>query len=111
MPRRKQLKNLACGIAGRFASRNNDIDGYGALGLLYAEADSAATNTRRLDLVSPAATPSFRYSARLLSRFGQYVQDQLVKLGLVGYVSAATITIEFNLAPLPKIFSEQNDMG
>ncbi|MDB5337797.1 MAG: hypothetical protein JWN70_3416 [Planctomycetaceae bacterium] len=101
MYRRQQLKNLAYGIACRFASRNNDIDGYWALGLLYSAADAAATHTVRFDLVSETAAPSFKYSTKVLTQFGQYLQDRLAKLDLEGYVFAATIDIEFNIEPQP----------
>lgn len=101
MPRRKQLKGLACGIASRFASRNNDIDGYWALGLLYSAAVAVGTNSLRLDLVNETAEPSFKYSARLLSQLNHYLQDRLAKLDLTGYVFAATIDVVFNIERRP----------
>lgn len=63
MIRRKQLKNLAYGIAGRFTSRNNDLNGYWALGILYSAAEDAGTNRVRLDIISQTATPTFQYSS------------------------------------------------
>lgn len=68
-------QKLSCGIASRFASRNNDIDGDWALGLLYAAADKAAIDTIRLNLVSEAATPPFKGSGRVLSRFGVAISE------------------------------------
>jgi hypothetical protein len=101
MPRRKQIKNLACGIACRFVSRNNDIDGYWALGILYSAAEDAGTHLLRLDLISKTASPSFKYSNRLLSQFHQYMQGQLTKSDLDGYIVGATIEVAFNVEPQP----------
>lgn len=101
MVRRKQLQNLACGIAGRFSSRNNDLDGYWALGLLYAAADVAGTRTVSLDLVSKVAVPPFYHSTKLLSTYAQYMDEQLEKLNLTGHVFAARIDVEFNAEPPP----------
>lgn len=97
MPRRKELKNIAFGIAGRFASRNNDIDGYWALGVLYSVASAAGTDAVHLDLVSETAEPSFQHAARLFSQFRQYLQGRLESVDLEGYVVTATIDIEFNV--------------
>lgn len=101
MPGRNQLKNLACGIAGRFVSRNNDIDGYWALGLLYSAAEAAGTHVLHCELISDTMVPSFTYSNRLLFQFRQYMEDQLAKSDLEGYVVAATIDVAFNIEPRP----------
>lgn len=99
MPRRKQLKNVACGIARRFSSRNNDIDGYWALGLLYSTASAAATNSIRLDLMSETAVPSLKHTGRVVSQFKQYLRDQLENINLTNCLSAATVEVEFNVEP------------
>jgi len=99
MGKRKQLKNLAYGIAGRFSSRNNDVDGFWALGLLYATAAAAGTKTICLDVMTQKANPSFKHSGRLLSEYKRYMDEQLEMLGLSGHVYAATIEIEFDVDP------------
>lgn len=99
MPRRKELKNIAFGIAGRFASRNTDIDGYWALGVLYSMASAAGTDAVHLDLVTEIAEPSFQHATRLLSQCRQYLQGRVESVDLEGYVVAATIDIEFNVEP------------
>lgn len=38
MPRRAQLLEIASGLLGSFVSRNNDVGGYWALGVLYRQA-------------------------------------------------------------------------
>lgn len=101
MVKRKQLKNLAYGIAGRFTSRNNDLNGYWALGILYSAAADAGTSTISLDILSQTAKPSFQYSSRLLTGLQKYMDDRLERLQLIGHVFAATIDIEFDVAAPP----------
>ncbi len=103
MASRKQLKNLACGIAGKFASRNNDLDGYWALGLMYANANHCDLDRVRLDLVNGITTPSFEFDSRLIAVFRQYMEEQIRKIDLEGHVrAAATVEVAFNVE------SEQN---
>ena len=50
MPRRKLLKSVASGFLGSFLSRNNDFDGYWALGLLYQLALDRETRSMTIEL-------------------------------------------------------------
>lgn len=101
MPKRKLLKGLACGIASRFVSRNNDIDGYWALGVLYAAATAADSKSVHLDLLNRTSAPSFRHSTKVLAEFNDYLDGSLSKLGLAGYVFSGTIDLEFDSDRLP----------
>ena len=99
MASRKQLKNLACGIAGRFVSRNNDLDGYWALGLLYADATASGTREVHLDLFEAVVALSFTNESRLVAVFRHYCEDQLRNIDLERHVRAATIHVSFNVEP------------
>ena len=111
MAQRKRLKNLACGMAGRFASRNNDLDGYWALGLLFLAAEAAETKSVSLDLLSKSATPPVKYSERLIVQFAQYMNQQLETLHLAGHVFVARIEIEFSVEALPHSMTCKNTWG
>ena len=54
--RRKELKNIAGGIVGSFISRNNDIDGYWGLGILYRFANQRQVDMIQLDLLNLTIT-------------------------------------------------------
>ncbi|MGY8770964.1 MAG: hypothetical protein ACKVH8_21345 [Pirellulales bacterium] len=56
--RRKELKNIAGGIVGSFISRNNDIDGYWGLGILYRFANQRQVDMIQLDLLNLTITPA-----------------------------------------------------
>lgn len=78
--RRGVLANIAGGIASSFASRNNDYDGYWALGQLRSLAEQRSVSELRIPFVPRTATRSplldgvaARYAgmlARLLERAG-----------------------------------------
>ncbi len=50
MARRKEILNIAHGLLGSFISRNNDINGYWALGLLYKHVLENEADTITLDI-------------------------------------------------------------
>lgn len=93
--RSRKLQNIAQGIAGSFVSRNNDVDGYWAMGMLRALADRQGVDrlTIRFDASAEPdnltiAAITFRYAmilARLLEKSG-HAQD---------WVSDARIQVEF----------------
>ena len=58
MSGRNKLRGVAHAVLGSFISRNNDIDGYWALGLLRSFADTAGVAELRFDLVTGTAEPS-----------------------------------------------------
>ena len=96
MPKRKELKGVASGIAGSFVSRNNDIDGYWAMGILYQSASEAGYNKFFLDLLTGESTPKFKYSKRVAKPYHEFLINQIGKKGLEEYqVAAATVKIEY----------------
>ena len=100
MPTRKDLKGISAGIAFSFSSRNNDIDGYWAMGILYKVASEAGTNKFKLNLMSGESDPIFKYSWRVASPYQVYLTDQIEKKGLEEYqVTEAIIDLEFGIQP------------
>ena len=79
MPTRKDLKGISAGIAYSFSSRNNDIDGYWAMGILYKVASEAGTKKFKLNLLSGESDPSFKYSRKVASPYQVYLTDQIDK--------------------------------
>ncbi|OUR65890.1 hypothetical protein A9Q79_02595 [Methylophaga sp. 42_25_T18] len=100
MPRRKQLKGIALNLASSFISRNNDVDGYWALGLLYKEAVMSGTTMFTLNLETGESFPQYKFSKRLSIPYFDFLQDQLKKQGFEReQVVCADIELEFNTAP------------
>jgi hypothetical protein len=57
MGRGKLLDDVAAAILGSFVSRNNDVDGYWALGLLRSLADATGVSEFRLDVLRGETEP------------------------------------------------------
>ena len=103
MPRRKALKGIAFGIASSFSSRNNDVDGYWVLGVLYKLAAEAGVSCFSLNLKNGESTPSFSFSRRILEPYATFLGDQLKKKGFGwGYVDSVIIAVDFNVSPTKK---------
>ncbi|MEQ1933341.1 MAG: hypothetical protein ABL962_05610 [Fimbriimonadaceae bacterium] len=85
MPRRRELKSVASGWAAHCVSRNNDIAGYWALGIIYRSALETGTDEVRVAIMSDEPLPehlkAFRQSFRERStehRLSHFIQDIVV---------------------------------
>ena len=52
MARRRELKSIASGIAAHCVSRNNDIGGYWAMGIIYGIANERGVDSVSVDIMS-----------------------------------------------------------
>jgi hypothetical protein len=103
MPRRRQLKGIAFGIASSFVSRNNDVDGYWGLGIFYKLAKEAGLNRFALNLVTGESVPTFKYSKRVAKPYHDFLMKQLNKQGFnESQVKMAIVNIDFNVTPTKK---------
>ena len=103
MPRRKELKGISSGIASSFISRNNDVDGYWAMGILYKIAFESGDNKFTLNLLSGESSPKFKYSKRIAKPYHEYLLNQLEKKGLEEYqIAAAIVELDFNISHTKK---------
>lgn len=59
MASRSVLRSVAHDLAHSFVSRNNDVDGYWALGLILAEALDRSEPKPRIDLITGASSAAF----------------------------------------------------
>lgn len=94
MKSRSLLQGIAHSLAETFISRNNDIDGYWGIGMLYAEALRHASQRTAMDLLRGPVAPAGP-SAR--SACAHYAADLAARLERCGNpaVAAAVITLEF----------------
>lgn len=98
MPTRKELKGIAAGIAGHLVSRNADIDGYWAMGVLYKKASKNNTNCFILNLLTGLSSPSSGFSIRLAMPFKKFLLQQIQKRWHDEHlITDAEIKIEFNV--------------
>lgn len=95
--RRKELQDVAIGLISSFNSRNNDIDGYWGIGVLYLLAQEFKILSLSFDLLNPkksSLSPSI--SVPLTKYYHSMLCLLLTKKGLpLNYIRLATISIQF----------------
>jgi hypothetical protein len=106
MRRRVVLKSVGSGLLHSFISRNNDLDGYWALGKLFLYAKRLGTTSVTLDLIGRSISPSPKTlssiyqppNVELLStRYGRMLLHVLAKRNApLAWAAKALITIEFD---------------
>ncbi len=107
MAQRKALKNVAGGLVGSFVSRNNDTNGYWALGLLYSLVNTVGTKRIRITLrPSPDLDPD-PLLADVASRYSAMLERLLRASGVATEsVSEARTDVHFDIAdPTPSLLS------
>jgi hypothetical protein len=74
MPRRRELKSLASGMATYCVCRNNDIGGYWGLGVLCKHAKEISAYELSIDILSndPVAAPEQAVRDNLRKRFSSH---------------------------------------
>ena len=97
MAKRRELKNIACGIISSFNSRNNDVDGYWGIGKLYKFSISKSTDTVMMDLLNKTTSPQTGEFDLLLSHYYDMLLNQVSSRRLtMDWIVKATITVSFD---------------
>lgn len=97
MKRRRDLKGIAGGIAGSFVSRNNDVDGYWAMGLLCELSRHMNISSITIELENPELSrPATDLVNRISGGYRKMLHHMLAQRGLeVRMVKRAYISVEF----------------
>ena len=96
MAQRNRLRGVADALLGSFASRNNDLDGYWAIGQLRSFADSNRVSRLLLDLLHAAADPDGDIPRRVALSYEAALRLQLPRFGIpLEWVREATIELTF----------------
>lgn len=97
MVRRRSLKGVACGLATSFASRNNDADGYWAMGKLLKYANTSGVTELLVDLLEARDQSDVEGPVGLVAdRYRKQLGKQLTTQQLSpSWAVAARIRIEF----------------
>lgn len=97
MSRRRQLNGITHGLLGSFMGRNNDVDGYWALGKLYLDANAVGTSRVEIELLSGTDTDSRSAIEKVRRRYKEQLDLHLERLGFQPTVlKSATIFVGFN---------------
>ena len=100
---RARLKHVAAGIADSFISRNNDLFGFWAPGLMYQEV-AGAPRLIVLDLLTEHADPVMPNCESVARNYAAFMRLALTRNGLRSdALSQASINVQFN-APVVAAF-------
>lgn len=100
---RRRFNHITAGLLSRFLSRNNDVDGYWALGVLFTEAHAFYKQVE-IDILHGRARPDLPACMQVARHWVPQLRAALDRHGIAPAVlEAATVSIEFGLAPMPKL--------
>ncbi|HEX8611968.1 MAG TPA: hypothetical protein VF800_11835 [Telluria sp.] len=98
MTRLKTFNHVAAGLLQSFVSRNNDVGGFWALGVLYREV-SASDGGVLLNLLDGAAAPSTPGAAIVASNYAVFLRRALLAKGIgLEELEEASVLVQFNTA-------------
>jgi len=99
MPRRRELTGIADAVASSFASRNNDVNGYWALGQLYRRVIEGGSLQVTVGLVPQDEREAGEPMASVGTAYRQFLIAQLGKRGLPdSWVASASVDVQFESA-------------
>ena len=96
MKSHSRLKHSAAGLLGSLISRNNDVNGYWAPGLLYHDV-VPEPHLMELDLLTGSSLPPSRTAVWVATSYSIFLRDALAKQG-IGWdeLTLATVRFQFN---------------
>lgn len=95
---RGRLEGVAAAVLSSFLSRNNDIDGYWALGLLRSFADATDVSELRLDVLNGNADPIDTLTLRVAQAYQAVLQRQLLLRGIpADRIARAEVVVSFDV--------------
>ena len=112
MPRSGRLTNIAAGLCGSFASRNNDLAGYWAIGKLRSLAAQYSQNAALLDVLAPSMQPPSHEFAQVLADYKLLLQRLASRSGIrLEEITAAHISVDFLPHPWPSATYYKHQWG
>lgn len=112
MARKAHLSNIAAGLCGSFASRNNDAGGYWVIGKLRVLAEQHAQNRASIDVLAPSIQPASSEFAQVLADYHRLVKKLASRTGIrLEDITTATITVDFLPRPWHRTSYYQQHWG
>lgn len=112
MPRSARLANIAAGLCGSFASRNNDLAGYWAIGKLRSLAEHYSQNGVSLDVLARSMQPLSSEFAQVLADYHLLLKKLASRSGVrLTAITAAYIAVDFLPLPWPRAIYYKKQWG
>jgi hypothetical protein len=88
--------NIAAGLCGSFASRNNDLAGYWTIGKLRSLTEQHSQNSVLLDLLARSIQPPLSEFAQVLADYHRLLQKVASRSGIrPEEITVAHIFVDF----------------
>jgi hypothetical protein len=106
---RRKLNHITAGLLSKFLTRYNDIDGYWALGVMYTETRASGSRVE-IDMLRGVAQPDLPACTSVAQAWVLNLRAALARHGIApDALTAVTLSLEFGLAPMPKLPSYPSD--
>jgi hypothetical protein len=99
MSRRAEHQNLANALLGTFVSRNNDVDGYWAIGRLRSDAEGGNSPVMELDILNGTSRPETSDGGAVAEFYREWIGPRIAKLREP--TAVAGVLVRLNFAPEP----------
>jgi hypothetical protein len=76
IPTRSDFRRAVYGVLGSFLSRNNDVGGYWAIGVLYLHAKQHRSRSVKIDLLAGQMVPQGEHFQQMLDSYGHLLKAQ-----------------------------------
>lgn len=106
-----KIKSALSGFLGSFTSRNNDYNGYWALGIYYKTISEYGSNKISFNILKNTTDPDIKIAPKILQK---YHASTLKMIGVPlppSMVKSITLSIEFNQPEAPYIHNRNHSYG
>ncbi|MCT4637538.1 MAG: hypothetical protein N4A72_07505 [Bacteroidales bacterium] len=94
MGRKRKIKCLTYGMLNSFVSRNNDLDGYWAIGKIYLFMLNSESMVLNIDMLNQSLIPYDKDLELLAIKYGETLKYHLIKRGFqLNQFKHATLTL------------------
>lgn len=112
MGRRRELGSFASGIINSFNSRNNDYDGYWAIGVLYSKVSDCVSKKIEIDLINTIIQPDFIEYRPIILEYKKMLFSYIAKRSIKEeWLVSSKIFIEFESEFIPKYHAWRSGLG
>lgn len=104
MGTRRHFKGIIRSLHDKFLARNNDLDGYWSLGVLYKDSALAGESSEvTINLLQCTSLPELSYIGDICRPFNKFICEQLDHYGLsLKLINVIEIKISFNVSKITK---------
>lgn len=106
-----KIKSALSGFLDSFTSRNNDYNGYWALGIYYKIISGYGSKKILFNILENTTDPDIKISPAILQKYHASILKMIGVPLLPSMVKSITLSIEFDQTEVPHIHNRNNSYG